>query len=208
MRFKSKIIHKMIYRRCDNLINFSSHIYVYITMKKIFLFIIILSCIILYWCSEKLPQVSYDFENFHWYFDSENYYNQSTSRLEWQWYQLLQNDIITIYKQQNSSWFTNSIIIAKRNSDKTVNDFIAENLKLITNDWFKTESSKKNKFICKDTNIEIYTTNSKVKTNLDTIYLSQSFFKQNNFIYIISFSTLDEIERNNFSDHIKHITCE
>lgn len=208
MRFKSQIIHKMIYHRCDNLINFSPHIYVYITMKKILLFIIISSCIILYWCSEKLPQVSYDFKNFHWYFDSENYYNQSTSRLEWQGYQLLQNDIITIYKQQNSSWFTNSIIVAKRNSDKNVNDFIAENLKLITNDGFKTESSKKNKFVCKDENIDIYTTNSKVKTNLDTIYLSQSFFKQNDFIYIISFSTLNEVERNSFSDNIRHIICE
>ena len=72
----------------------------------------------MYWCSEKLPQVSYDFENFHWYFDSENYYNQSTSKLEWQGYQLLQNDIITIYKQQNSSWFKKKKKKKKRNSFK------------------------------------------------------------------------------------------
>jgi hypothetical protein len=207
MRFKSQIIHKMIYHRCYNLIGFSTHIYVYIIMKKSFLFIILLSCTILYGCSKKLPQVSYDFENFHWYFDSENYYDQSTTQLEWQGYQLLQNDIITTYKQKNSSWFINSIIVVKRTSDKTIDEFVSENLKLITNDGFKTENNKNNKFLCNGKSLDINTVNAKVKTNLDTVYLSQSFFKRDNDIYIISFSTLDSEERNSFSENIKHLNC-
>lgn len=192
----------------NNWSNFSSHIHVFVIMKKIFLSIIILSSIVLYWCGDKLPHVSYDFENFHWYFNSENYYNQSTTSLDWLGYQLLQSDIITIYRQQNSSWFTNSLIIAKRESDQTIDEFVSENLKLITNSAFKTESSKTNKFECGNETIHINTVNSKVKTNLDTLYISQSFFKKNKEIYIISFSTLDIQERNSFSDNITYLSCD
>lgn len=187
--------------------NFSSHIHVFVIMKKIFLSIIILSSVILYGCKEKLPQVSYDFENFHWYFNSKNYYNQSTTSLEWLGYQLLQNDLIAIYRQQTTSWFTNSIIIAKRKSNLNIDDFVSENLKLIKNNAFKTENSKHQKFKCDWDSIPVITTNSKVKTNLDTIYISQSFFKKNDQIYIISFSTLDSEERNSFSDAIVYLSC-
>jgi hypothetical protein len=198
----------MIYHRDHNWFDFSPHIHVFVIMKKIFLSIIILSCIILSWCEKKAPQVPYNFESFHWYFNSENYYNQSTASLEWLGYQLLQNDIIAIYRQQNSSWFINSIIIAKRESDDTVDDFVSENLKLITNNAFKTESNKTNKFKCNWNSIKIITTNSKVKTNLDTIYISQSFFKKDGQIYIISFSTLDDKERNSFGDNIPYLSCD
>ena len=198
----------MIYHMNNNRSDFSSHIHVFVIMKKIFLSIIILSSIILYWCKEKLPQVSYDFENFHWYFNSENYYNQSTTPLEWLGYQLLGNNIIAMYKQQNSSWFTNSLIIAKRESDQSIDDFVSENLKLITNDAFKTESEKNSKFKCGNDTVSINTVNSKVKTNLDTLYISQSFFKKNKEIYIISFSTLDIQERNSFSDNISYLSCD
>lgn len=187
--------------------DFSSHIHVFVIMKKIFLSIIILSSIILYWCKEKLPQVSYDFENFHWYFNSKNYYNQSTASLEWLGYQLLQNDIIAIYRQQTTSWFTNSIIIAKRETNLSIDDFVSENLKLIRNNAFKAENSKHQKFKCNWDSIPLITTNSKVKTNLDTIYISQSFFKKNDQVYIISFSTLDNQERDNFSNAIVYLSC-
>ena len=187
--------------------NFSFDIHIFVMKKYIFLLstIVLLS---LCWCKTKSPQIDYDFENFHWYFLSENYYAEwYIQQLSWLWYQLLQDDIIKIYKQQDSSWFVNSIIISKRSSDQNLNEFVKDNFNLITNSSFKEESTKNNEINCNGSKIPIITKGSKIKTNLDTIYLSQSFFQKDEKIYIISFATLDIEERDNFTSHIKNINC-
>lgn len=188
--------------------NFSFDIHIFVMKKYIFLLstIVILS---LCWCKKKPPQINYGFENFHWYFLSENYYEEwYLQLLSWLWYQLLQNDIIKVYKQQDSSWFVNSIIISKRSSDQNLDEFVKENFKLITNSSFKEDSTKNTEINCNDTKIPVIIKGSKIKTNLDTIYLSQSFFQKDAQIYIVSFATLDIEERDNFTSHIKDINCE
>ena len=187
--------------------NFSSNIHISIIMKKFFAILLILLPILLCGCKKKWHQVSYEFENFHWYFLSENYYKQSMWRLSWLWYQLLENDIINMYSQQEASGFINSIIITKRNSDQDLNWFINENLDLIKNSSFKTEWTNQSKFICNKVSYNIVTTKSKIKANLNTIYLSQSFFKKDGYIYTISLATQDIKERNNFESNIKKLSC-
>jgi hypothetical protein len=43
--------------------------------------------------------------------------------------------------------------------------------------------------------------------NLDTTYFSHSFIKKDDTIYIISYSTPNEKERNTFSSDVKAIKC-
>lgn len=198
----------MIYFGYYGLSNFSVDLYIIVIMKKYILTFLIILTFVLSGCEEEQQRVSYDFENFHWYFPSENYYYDTNVQLSWLWYQLLQNDIISIYTQQEASWFTNSIIISKKITDQKLDDFVRENIDLIKNSWFKEESEKRSSFSCRGNTLNVITRNSKVKTNLETIYLSQSFFRQNDYIYIVSFATLDIDERNNFTNNIKNTSCE
>lgn len=198
----------MIYYWYYYLINFSTYIYISIIMKKIKTFIIVTClCILLCWCWLKWRKIIYIYENFYWSFFTENLYNTSTTELSSIWNKLLQNDIIAIYDQKNWSWFIWSIIISKRASDKSLQEFVSENIKQIKKDWFKTEVSKSSKFMCNGKSIETITTNSKLKTNLNTVYFSQSFFIKWNNVYIISFATSNIDERNNFSNNIKNTYC-
>ncbi len=209
MRFKSKNLYKMIYNRKYRLTYFSSYIHILIVMKKISLIIITIFCtVILYGCWTKWHKITYIFEDFYWSFFTQNTYNTSTTQISWIWKQLLENDIIAIYDQKNWSGFMGSIIISKRLSDKSIQDFASENIKLVKKDGFRTEVTKSSSFSCDTTRIETITINSKLKTNLNTIYFSQSFFKKWKYIYIISFASSDMSERNSFSENIKNTHCE
>lgn len=209
MRFKPKNLYKMIYNRNYHLTYFSPYIHILIIMKKISLIIITIFCtVILYGCWTKWHKITYIFEDFYGSFFTENNYNTSTIQTSWIWSQLLQNDIIAIYDQKDWSGFVGSIIISKRITDNSVQDFVNENIKLVKKEWFRTEVSKNTSFTCNSESIKTTTVNSKLKTNLNTVYFSQSFFKRWKYIYIISFASSDMSERNSFSENIKHTRCE
>lgn len=128
------------------------------------------------------------------------------------------NKTHTIYQtftSQNTSGFTNSIIISKNlNDTKIPLAKIAEiNIKKIqtTFKWFKSTSSSEITFTCDSTakkisaDLETFTVNS---INEDqTLYLNQLFFIDQWYLYIVSTSTEDKSNNKELKKMLKKIKC-
>jgi hypothetical protein len=175
---------------------------------KLSLLIAICMTIFVSGCSKTQSNCfDFEFENFEFCFHTENKYDLYEDQLNWLGYQLLNNDILKIYRQSNTSGYIWSLIISKKISEKETKDYISENMELVDLDWFKQEKSKILDAICNDEKIEIYVENTKLKNNLNNIYFSQIFFRKNGYIYILSYSTDEINERDQFSTDIRNISC-
>jgi hypothetical protein len=174
-------------------------------MKKKLFIAIIFIWVLISWCSDK-GNFQFEFDNFYWYFFTEKTFVSDT-KLSWLWYNLLKNEILKIYKSDSSSWYTDSIIITKKQSNNSLDDFVKEVIKQTKIKWYKIESTRQIKINCLWENIDWKTINSKFIWNLNTTYFSHSFLKHNNNIYIISYSTQDNKERKTFSSDVKNIKC-
>jgi hypothetical protein len=174
-------------------------------MKKKLLITIILVWILISWCSEK-GRFKFDFDNFYWYFFTEEDFTTDV-KAEWLWYNVLKSDILKIYKKTSSTWYADSIVIIKKPSSKDLNEFVDETVKKTEIEWYKIESNNQIKINCLWENIDWKSINSKIVWSLSTTYFSHSFFKHKDNIYIISYSTQNEEERKMFSSDVKHIKC-
>ena len=175
-------------------------------MKKIFFIIVFISASIIAWCWDKI-NFEFSFENFYWYFFTENTFEKSEKTSTWLWFQLIKTDIIQTYAQSNSTWYVDSIIIIKKITDKKLEDFVEENIKKIKLEWYKSDSTKDWNIRCKEDKIKINIINSQLSANLNTIFFTHAFFKVENNMYIISFSTDKKEERDTFASDVKNIKC-
>lgn len=175
--------------------------------KKFLIAFILFTSIILYWCSEN-TWFKYDFDGFYWFFDTENTFESNKIELKWLWYQLMQNNIIKIYTKKEISDFTESIIISKKNSDKSVEAFAAENMENVDISGLRLSKWKAIEVDCNWSTYNLVYYQGKYSMNQYNIYLSEGFLKVNQDIFIISYATLDEKARNSFSSSFKTIKCD
>ena len=189
--------------------NFSSCLYVYLMGKKIFLIIVFLfASSFLYWCSGN-SWFTYEFDDFYGVFDTEKSFESNWKDLNWLWYNLLKTSIIKVYSQKNPEQlqFTESIIITKRSSDKNVESFAKENIDNVDISWLKLSKWKSMEVKCNWITYSFVYYQWRYSMNQFNIYLSEWFLKVNQNIYIISYASLDEKSRNNFSSSFKTIQC-
>ncbi len=174
--------------------------------KKIIFITLIFSVFFLYWCSEN-EWFQYDFDNFYGEFDTENDFEINKTELNWLWYNLIKNDIIKIYKQKNPEWFTESIIISKKNSDKDLESYAKENIENVDISGLKVTKWKDLEIECDGQSFDLIYFQWKYNMNQYNIYMTNGFLKVWAWIYTISYATLDEKSRNNFSSSFKTIKC-
>ena len=176
-------------------------------LKRLGLIVCILfSSVILYWCNEN-TWFRYEFENFYWNFDTENTFEANRTELKWLWYELLQSSIMKIYTQKNADYFTESIVISKKNSDKDVESFAAENVDNVDIWWLKLSKWKILEVDCNWISYNLVYYQGKYNMNQYNIYISEGFLKVNQDIFVISYATLDEKARNKFSSSFRTIKC-
>ncbi len=175
-------------------------------MKKTIFIISILFSITLFWCSNK-NNFEFSFDNFYWYFFTENKFTFTDIQADWLWYNIIKNDILKMYKKINSSWYVDNIIIIKKQSDKELSEFVEDTIKKTKIQWYKLDTTRDIKIKCIDEVLKWKSTNWRVNGNLNTTYFNHSFFKHNNNIYIVSYSSQDESERNTFASDVKNIKC-
>ena len=174
--------------------------------KSFIIFILLFSSIFLYWCG-KTDWFEYEFENFYGTFNTEKTFENDSTELNWLWYNLLKNSIINIYSQKDPDIFTESIIISKKNSDKDVETFAKENVDNVDISGLKISRWKSVDIKCDWINPSFVYYQWRYSMNQYNIYLSEWFLKVGSNIYIISYATLDEKSRNNFSSSFKTIQC-
>lgn len=123
------------------------------------------------------------------------------------WYNLISKDIIKLYKKINTSWYVDNIIIMKKQTDKELKEFVDDTVEKTKIEWYKLDSTKAIKIRCREEKLAWFSINGKIIWNLSTTYFNHSFVKQDWNIYIISYSTQDEEERDTFSSDVKNIKC-
>lgn len=176
-------------------------------LKKIFLIGLLSSLIVLYWCGEK-EWFQYEFGNFYWIFSTEKDFEVGKWNLNSLWYKVLANNIVQIYTEKEpNSIFTDSIVVAKKNSDKSVEAFWKENLEDVDVPGLKTTKWKKYEIKCENNTYNLLYYQWRYWMNQYDIYLVYWFFKVGNEMYIISYATTDEKSRNDFSSSFKTLTC-
>ena len=177
-------------------------------MKKKFFVIAVLlfSSVFLYWCNSK-TWLTYEFDNFYGAFSTEKTFENDKTELNWLWYNLLKSSIIKIYSQKNPELFNESIIISKRNSDKDVESFAKENIDNVDITGLKISRWKSMDIKCNWISYNFVYYQWRYSMNQYNIYLSEGFLKVGTTIYVISYATLDEKNRNNFSSSFKTIQC-
>lgn len=177
-------------------------------MRKNLLIVIVLlfSSVFLYWCGEKV-WFKYEFENFYGTFNTEKTFEDDWVGLDWLWYNLLKNSIVKIYYQKDSEPFNESIIISKKISDMDVERFAKENIENVDISWLKLSKWKNVDIKCDWITPSFVYYQWKYGMNQYNIYLSEWFLKVGSSVYIISYATLDEKSRNDFSSSFKTIQC-
>lgn len=180
-------------------------------MKNRFYLIVLLSfpLMFLYGC-KKQNSFRYDFDNFFGYYYTDESFEINKDKLNWLWYKLLSDDIVNIYSQKSSDEelpFKESIVIAKKTSDKDIETFAKENIENVDIWWVKFSRWKNLTIDCYNDELNLLYFQWKYSLNQYNIYVSQWFIKVDNEIYIISFASLDEKNRNNFSSAFKDIQC-
>lgn len=174
--------------------------------KRIALIVLFFSWIFLYWCGYNW-WFQYDFDNFYGEFNTEKEFELSKTELNWLWYNLIKNDIIKIYEQKDPGWFTESIIISKKDSDKDLEIFAKENIENVDISWLRITKGKNVKIECNEKAFDLIYFQWRYDMNQYDIYTTNWFLKVWQGIYIISYATLDEKSRNDFSTSFKTIKC-
>ena len=175
-------------------------------IKKILLSTIAISSIIIAWCGDK-KSFEFNFDDFHGSFFTNNVFSINKAETKWLAAWLLENNIIVTYTQKQSSWYTDSIIIIKKPSSQSLEEFVSQNTKKIKLNWYTSQSTDENKIKCNDEKIDIQTIDSNLEWNLSTTFFSQTFFMHKDKAYIVSFSSEEKQERDIFSDNVKDIKC-
>lgn len=175
-------------------------------LKRIFLIgLFLFPSIILFWCDVK-EWFQYEFGDFYWNFSTEKSFVENKESLDWLGYKLLTNNIVKIYVEDGDAVFKESIIVTKKNSDKSVESFWKENLEDVDIIWLKMSKWKRVEVKCENVYDLLYY-QWRYSMNQYDVYLTYWFLKVNNEIYVISYSTLDEKSRNNFSSSFKALKC-
>jgi len=176
-------------------------------LKKIFVIgLSFFTLLLLYWCGVK-GWFQYEFGNFSWNFDTEKSFVENEKSLDWLGYKLLSNNIVKMYVEDNDdTMFRESIIVTKKNSDKSVEAFWKENLEDVDILWLKMSKWKKIEVKCDETYNLLYY-QWRYDMNQYDLYLTYWFLKVNNEIYIISYATMDEKSRNSFSSSLRTLVC-
>lgn len=174
--------------------------------KKILYILLFFSSILLYGCNEQW-WFKYEFDSFYGTFNTETEFQVNETELNWLWYNLIKNNIINIYEQKKSEWFKESIIISKKNSDKDLETFSEENIANVDISWLKLAKWKNIEINCSGASLNLIYYQWKYNMNQYTIYITNWFLKVNQQIYSISYATLDEKNRNEFSSSFKTIKC-
>ena len=158
------------------------------------------------WCSNK-GSFEFTFENFYWDFFTNNSFSVNNDKIKWITASLLQSNIIGSYIQTHSTWYNDSIIIIKKPITETLNEFISQNVEKIKINWYSFDSTNKNTIKCNKEEIKMQTINSELKWNLDDTFFTQAFFIYKEYIYIISFSSENDTERDTFASDMKNLKC-
>lgn len=176
-------------------------------LKKVFVIgLSFFTLLLLYWCGVK-GWFQYEFGNFSWNFDTEKSFVEDEKSLDWLGYKLLSNNIVKIYVEDyEDTMFRESIIVTKKNSDKSVEAFWKENLEDVDILWLKMSKWKKIEVKCDDVYNLLYY-QWRYDMNQYDLYLTYWFLKVNNEIYIISYATMDEKSRNSFSSSLRTLVC-
>ena len=174
--------------------------------KRVFLIVILFSVIIIKWCNEN-TWFRYEFEKFYGEFKTEKSFENNLTKLNWLWYNLLESSIIKICSQKNSEYFNESIIISKKSSDKDVETFSKENIDNVDISGLKMSKWKNLEVKCNWITYNFVYYQWKYSMNQYNVYLSNWFLKSGQNIYVISYATLDEKSRNDFSSSFKTIQC-
>lgn len=176
---------------------------------------LLIASVFLYGC-EKESWFKYEFDDFFGYFNTENDFEKNNDNLNWLWYRLISDDLINIYTQkldddqdddQDDIDFKESIIIAKRISDKDLETFSKENIDNVNIWWVKFSRWRQVEVECNEKPLNLLYFQWKYSLNQYSIYISQWFIKVENIIYLISYATLDEKSRNEFTSSFKSIQC-
>jgi len=186
--------------------------------KKILISTIAIIISVITWCS-KTNKFEFSFDNFNWCFYTNTTFIQNNEDLHWLAMWLLKNNILSIYKEKNISnnqntGYIDSIIIIKKHTLNTLDEFVTQNIQKIKFEGYSQESDDKNTITCynKDTNknikINIQTISSKLIQNLKTIFFVQSFLIYKDKAYIISYSTDNKNERDTFASNINKLKCQ
>lgn len=176
-------------------------------MKKILILSIISTfAIFIAWCGNK-TNFEFDFDNFYGYFLTNNTFQENNQELEWFAAWLLQNNIVKIFQQTNTTWYTDSIIIIKKQNSENLVDFVIKNTDKMKLEWYKAEKMNESTIKCNEKKLDMITINSQLELNLTETYFTQAFFKYQEYIYTISFSSESEDERDTFYWDMKNIEC-
>ncbi len=175
-------------------------------MKKIIISLIAISSIIISGCGDN-TSFEFEFDNFYWNFNTNNTFEINNSETKWLAAWLLKNDIIATYIQTENPWYTDSIIVIKKTSSQTLEEFIAQNTKKIKLDWYTSQKAEEKTLKCNDNKITTQTIDSELEWNLNITFFTQTFFIYSWSAYIISFSSENEQERDTFTSDIKNIKC-
>ena len=149
-------------------------------LKKVFVIgLSFFTLLLLYWCGVK-GWFQYEFGNFSWIFDTEKSFVENEESLDWLGYKLLSNNIVKIYVEDNDdTMFRESIIVTKKNSDKSVESFWKENLEDVDILWLKMSKWKKIEVKCDDVYNLLYY-QWRYDMNQYDLYLTYWFLKVNN----------------------------
>lgn len=175
-------------------------------MKKIIIISSIIFSITIFWCSQK-TNFEFSFDNFYWYFFTESNFTSTDIKIDWLGYNIINKEILKMYKKINSTWYIDSIIIIKKESDKELAEFVEDTVQKTKIQWYKLGSTNEHKIKCINESIKLKSINWEINGNLNTNYFNHSFFKYNNYIYIISYATQNEDERDTFASDVKNIKC-
>lgn len=175
-------------------------------LKKIFVIWLLSSLIMLCWCWWK-EWFQYEFWNFYWIFVTNKDFEVGKKNLNSLWYKVLSDNIIQMYVEKNpSSSFVDSIIVVKKNSDKSVEAFWKENREDVDIPGLRKSKWKKIDVKCEEVYNMLYY-QWKYSMNQYDIYLVYWFLKVGNQLYIISYATADEWSRNDFVSSFKTLSC-
>jgi hypothetical protein len=124
-----------------------------------------------------------------------------------------EENLYKIYTIMNKSWFSDSFLISKEQTDTQIplERLMQINIKKLETrlQWFKASSSSQIDIECWESTMTWYLQSFTFDsmTPKAKIYMNQYFFKDKNYLYIISSSTENSTNNKGFKTWIKNIQC-
>lgn len=173
-------------------------------------FIVLLFFLVFLCGCGKQNSFKYEFDDFFGYYLTDDSFEINKNKLNWLWSKLLDGDLVSIYSQKstwNEETFKESIVIIKKTSDSKLETFAKENIENVDIWWVKFSKWKNITFDCNGKKIDMLYYQWRYSLNQYNIYVSQWFIKINSEIYVISFASLSEKNRDTFSSTFNDIQC-